>query len=155
MIRTKPRLYKVELIAEVDSETVAEGLKKVRESFKIFNVLNVKPLKSKRTEIQNRALWLLFTELADELNSKGLDMRTLIREKIELSWTPYTVNEYLWKPLLKVLTGKKSTTQMEKTKDIDLVYKNLNRILIERTRGEVSLPPFPSIEELERSGDKK
>jgi len=102
-----------------------------------------------RTLTQNSALHLLFTQLANELNEKGLDMRAIIRDDIEISWTPYSIKEYLWRPLQKLLIGKQSTTKLNRSKEIDLIYDNLNRILIERTQGEISLPPFPSIETLE------
>ena len=92
---------------------------------------------------------LLFSQLADELNQKGLDMRTLIRPEIDISWTPYSVKEYLWRPLQRALLGKKSTTGLKKQQEINIIYDNLNRILIERTNGEVSLPPFPSMDILE------
>jgi hypothetical protein len=100
----------------------------------------------KRTPKQNDSLHLFFTQLADELNEKGFDMRAVIRPEVEISWTPYTVKTHLWKPLQEALFGKKSTTELKKTKEIDLVYDNLNRAITERTKGEVQLPPFPNIE---------
>lgn len=99
----------------------------------------------KRTGLQNRSLHKLFTQLSEELNSRGFDMRALIRPEVEISWTPYTVKNHLWKPLQNALLGKKSTTELEKTKDIEVVYDNLNKIISERTKGEVILPPWPSI----------
>jgi len=137
------RKYEAKILIEIEAETVAEGLKKVKEDLKIFNLIDVKPVISSRTLSQNNSLHLFFTELANELNDKGLDMRTLIRKEVEVSWTTYTVKEYLWRPLQKVLTGKSSTTKLNKTEEIYLIYKNLNRILIERTKGEINFPMFP------------
>ena len=142
------RFYEIKIIVENDNETLKNGMieaKKMIESFGI-KAADIKPIISHRTEAQNNALHLLFTQLAEALNEKGFDMRTLIRQEVEISWTPWTVKEYLWRPLQKVLTGKKSTTKLDKTEEINLIYDNLNRIITVRTKGEVVLPPFPSYE---------
>jgi len=145
---TKKRIFEVKILIEVESETLKDGMLKAKETIKQLGLKpeDIKPVISARTEQQNRALHLFFSKLADELNEKGLDMRTLIRQEVELSWTPYNIKEYLWRPLQKVLTGKKSTTKLDKIEEINLIYENLNRILIERTKGEINFPSFPSIE---------
>jgi len=142
------KTFEAKIIISVKAETLAEGLQKAKQKAKEtgFEVIDVKPVKSVRTLQQNSALHLFFTLLADELNDKHFDMRHLIRREVELSWTPYSVKEYLWRPLQKALLGKKSTTQLGKTQDIDLIYDHLNRIITERTNGEVDFPAFPSIE---------
>ena len=136
------RKYEVSIVVESNSQQEA------RQSIESLGlkVNEVRLLDNHRTDQQNRALHKFFSLLADELNEKGLDMRTLIRQKIEIQWTPYNVKEYLWKPLQKQLTGKESTKKLDKTEEINLIYNNLNRILIERTKGEVKFPSFPSIE---------
>ena len=149
------RFFEVKIIVENSSEPTAKALqeaKKLVESFGL-KAADVKPVMSQRTSQQNAALHLFFTQLSEELNEKGLDMRHLIRPEIELSWTPYNVKEYLWRPLQKALTGKKSTTKLDKTQEIDLIYDNLNRIITERTKGEVQFPPFPSIENIDYMKD--
>jgi hypothetical protein len=142
------KTFEAKIIISVKAETLAEGLQKAKQKAKEtgFEVIDVKPVKSVRTLKQNSALHLFFTLLADELNEKHFDMRHLIRREVELSWTPYSVKEYLWRPLQKALLGKKSTTQLDKIKDIDIIYDHLNRIITERTNGEVDFPAFPSIE---------
>jgi len=143
------RKYVATIIIEQDCETIAEGLINAKATLKLLGLKgDVKPVKSVRTGLQNDSMWLLFTQLADELNEKGLDMRHIIRPEVMISWTPYNINEFMWKPLLKALTGKNSTTKMDKVNDIKITYNNLNRIIIERTKGEVCLPPWPSIETL-------
>lgn len=108
-----------------------------------------------RTINQNSALHLFFTQLAQALNEHGMDMRTLIRPEVEISWTPYSVKEYLWRPLQKVMLGKQSTTKLDRSQEINLIYDNLNRIITERTQGEVSFPSFPSLESLIENEEKK
>ena len=72
------------------------------------------PIKKKRlnrTDLQNRSLHLWFTLLADALNEAGFDIRKTIREGLEISWTPENVKELLWRPVMKTLVLKGSTTQ--------------------------------------------
>lgn len=144
------RKFAVTIYVENDAETLAIGLQNARQTIKSLGLVvqDCKPVKSLRTMNQNSALHLFFQQLADELNEKGFDMRALIRQDVEIQWTGYSIKENLWKPLQKALFGKKSTTQLEKTEEIDRVYDNLNRILIERTKGEVQIPPFPCLDEL-------
>jgi hypothetical protein len=137
---------KLEIKFTIETNTTPLA-KAIQEQLKKYPKAEIRPIRSTRTEAQNRALHLFFTQLADELNEKGFDMRTLIRQEVEISWTPYSIKEYLWKPLQKALTGKKSTTQLDKYQEINLIYDNLNRIIIDRTQGEVTPPSFHCIVE--------
>ena len=98
----------------------------------------------KRTLTQNRALHKYFELLAQALNDAGYDMKKTIRKDIDISWSPITIKEYLWKPFLKGYKLKTSTTQMT-TKDIDKIYDMVNKVVGERTGVFVG---FPSIEQL-------
>ena len=144
-MEAKTRKFIVTLIVEQQCDFISEGESRVKELMKSLGlkVESIEHKKSKRTITQNNSLWLMFTQLAEELNDKGIDMRTLIRKEVPISWTAWNINHFLWKPLLKALTGKKSTTEMDSGLDISIVYDNLNRIIIERTKGEVSLPIWP------------
>lgn len=95
-----------------------------------------------RTLAQNRAMHLYFKQVADALNSAGLDMKQVI--KADVQWTHILVKEMMWKPLQKALLGKESTTKLKKD-EIDAVYHNLNRLLGQKFGIYV---PFPSIDEL-------
>ena len=99
-----------------------------------------------RSNKQNRALHLYLTLLATELNLKGFDMRAIIRDDVLIDWTSISAKEYLWRPIQKTMFQKKSTTQLT-TADINEIYDNLNRVIIERTKGEVQIP-FPCLDEL-------
>lgn len=95
-----------------------------------------------RTLAQNRAMHLYFKQVADALNSAGLDMKQVI--KADVSWSMLSVKELMWKPIQKAIIGKDSTTKLDK-KDIDLVYHNLNMVLGEKFGIYI---PFPSLESL-------
>ncbi len=121
-----------------------EAENKIKEMLSSCEIVSVKCFKKRRTSQQNRALHLYFTLLATALNDAGMDMRKTIRRDVDIQWTSYSIKEFLWKPLQKALTGKKSTARI-KTKDIDKVYDALNKVIGERTGVSVE---FPSIESL-------
>ena len=96
----------------------------------------------KRTIPQNNALHVLFQQLSDECLEKGVEMRDLVRDEVPIQCTPANI-KWLWKKVQKGLFKKKSTTELKKTGEIEIVYDNFNKLVIERTKGEISLPPFP------------
>lgn len=97
-----------------------------------------------RTDQQNRAMHLLFKQISDECIAKGIDMRHIVKDNVPIQCTPENI-KWLWKLLQKALFGTKSTADLKKTGEIEVVYDNFNKILVERTNGEVSLPDFPSL----------
>jgi hypothetical protein len=100
-----------------------------------------------RTETQNNALHLLFKQLSDEMIEKGLDLKVMFDRVHSVEATPEMIKIF-WKKLQKALINKSSTTQLNKTGDIERVYDNFNRILIDVYKGEVSLPAWPSVDNL-------
>lgn len=98
-----------------------------------------------RTNQQNKALHLFFTQLADQLNSAGLDMKKTLKENVDIPWQPSSIKEYLWRPIQLAATGKESTTELD-SKEIDDIYDILNKHLGEKFSVNVA---FPSVEELE------
>jgi len=105
------------------------------------------PIKKLRTVSQNSALHLYFHLLAEALNDAGYDIRTTIREEIEIPWTKETVKQYLWKPVMDRYAQQQSTTKMS-TRDIDQIYDIVNRFVGERTGVFI---PFPSEYETKNS----
>lgn len=103
--------------------------------------------KKTRTNPQNNSLHLLFSQVSKECMDKGIEMREIVKDEFPIPCTPENI-KMLWKLLQKAMFGTLSTTQLKKTGDIDKLYDAFNRILIERTKGEVVLPPFPSMENL-------
>lgn len=86
----------------------------------------------------------MFTHLADELNSAGLDMRKTLKPEIDIPWNGKTVKEFIWRPIMKAQLGKKSTTELN-TKDIDQVFDTIVRHLGQEHGVSIE---FPSMESL-------
>ncbi len=81
-----------------------------------------------RTDPQNRALHVYYENLATALNEKGLTCKFMLGNKeVQLDWTAPLIKEMIWRPIQKALTGKDSTTKLDKTSEIDQVYDHLNR----------------------------
>jgi hypothetical protein len=104
-------------------------------------MIQVKPEKQ-RTDAQNRALHLYFTQLAQELTDHGLDMRKTLKPDVDIPWSGKTVKEFIWRPVMKAQLNKESTTEMT-TADIDQVFDTITRHLGEKFGITLS---FPSIE---------
>ena len=96
-----------------------------------------------RTKQQNKALHVYFELIATTLNDAGLDMREVLKPEVDIPWSKNTVKEFIWRPIMRLQLGKRSTTQMT-TKDIDTVYDTVNRHLAKHGVHE----PFPSIEQI-------
>ncbi len=97
-----------------------------------------------RTLTQNRAFHLYFTQLAEELNDAGLDMRKVLKPEVEIPWTPENIKNHLWRPIQHAYLNKKSTTELT-SQEIDKVYDVFNRHV---AKFGIHIP-FPSIETLE------
>ena len=110
-----------------------------------FTLKGVKGVMKNRTNQQNKALHLFFTQLADQLNSAGLYMKKTLKENVDIPWQPSSIKEYLWRPIQLAATGKESTTELD-SKEIDDIYDILNKHLGEKFSVNVA---FPSVEELE------
>lgn len=97
-----------------------------------------------RTIRQNSSMHKWFKEVSDMFNEHGIDMRTFIREGIDIPFTPETIKSHLWKPIQEAYMQEKSTTRL-KRKDVSAVYDILNKVIAERTGLHI---PFPSLEVL-------
>ena len=100
-----------------------------------------KHIPSKRTSTQNNALHLYFQHVAQELNLAGHNVQLVLKEKVDIDWTPELVKDILWRTAQVAITGKKSTTELKIIEDIDIIYEHLNRHLGEKFGVHV---PFPS-----------
>lgn len=122
-------------------EAVAELRRRYEESRYVEVTLTVG--ERKRTSQQNRALWLWYRWLSEELNERGLDMRVVIRDDVDIPWSPESVHQYIWKPVQKAMLGKESTTEANRTEYSD-VRDVIARHLQERF--DIAVPTWPSME---------
>jgi len=105
-------------------------------------VYSVKKESDIRTLAQNRSYHLWATKIADRLNAHGLSIPRVI--KLDTSWDMMKVVELVFKPTIKALYNKKSSTQLKKDEYdafIDVITKAFG------AKG-VSIPKFPSRDEL-------
>lgn len=94
-----------------------------------------------RTGAQNNSLHLWLTQLAKELNEQGITVQQVLAKTVELDWNKDTLKENIWRPIQKALTGKKSSTELNKVSEIDEVYEHLNRFF--STNWGIHIP-FPT-----------
>jgi hypothetical protein len=100
------------------------------------------------TRQQQKALHLFFRLLADKLNEAGLDQRKVLKPSISIPWTPYSTKEFLWRPIQKAMTGKYSTTTLNKQDEINHIHEVLMREL--GLAFHIDNIPFPSDEAKEQ-----
>ena len=141
------RFYEIKIIVENESKNLAEGLREAKQIVESLGLkaADVRAIESTRTLAQNRSLHKLMKELSDECLDKGITLNDIVKDGYEVEATPENL-KMLWKKLQNSLFGTKSTTELKKTGQIEVVYRNFNKILIERTSGELSLPPWPSLD---------
>jgi hypothetical protein len=101
--------------------------------------------KSKRTLQQNKALHKLFTQMSDTFNTLGLDMRVVLKPEIKILWTPEAVKRELFKPVMKAMYGKESTTELT-TSEVSKVYEQIALVIGQKHGVEIE---FPSKEQLD------
>lgn len=141
----------VEITYDIECETIDQGKQYVA---KILNMIgikrcSIKHVANKRTDAQNRALHLWFTQITESLNDAGYDIKKTLARAKELPWTPERFKDLYWRPIQKHMTGKKSTTKLT-TDEIDRVFVVVSKIIAEDTHIYV---PFPSVDSLmERDG---
>lgn len=95
--------------------------------------------KGQRTLAQNRALHTYFGLVSDALNDAGLDIRAVLKQEVEIPWTPLNVKEYLWKPVQTLAVHKDSTRDLTKN-EVSQVWEIFNRAI---AKHGVHVP-FPS-----------
>ena len=97
----------------------------------------------KATPAQRGSLHVWCDQVAAVLNDAGLPMEKkalFSDDMIEVDWNLYLVKEHIYKPMLKILTGKAST-EKQSTVDPSIVAEHLVRYF--SSKGVV-LPRWPS-----------
>lgn len=93
-----------------------------------------------RTSSQNRALHAYCRLLAERLNDAGYPfIATINGKEIEVDWDKDLVKKFIWKPVQKIMTEKKSTTEPS-TKQYAEVYETVNRFTASRFAVSVQWP---------------
>ena len=106
--------------------------------------------RKQRSLSQNAALHLYCSRLADALNDAGFDMRSFPwKEGIDIPWNQAMVKEFLWKPVMEVMTGKHSTTEMN-TVDPSEIYDVVDRHISQVTGVHVEFPSEETLSEEQR-----
>jgi len=96
-----------------------------------------------RTSQQNRGLHKGFELIASALTDAGLDMRAVLKPEVQIPWTTESVKEYIFKPVMKAMTSKDSTKELEKSGEIEQVWETVMRFLMEEHHIEyISFPSY-------------
>jgi|SRR6056300_554085 hypothetical protein len=125
----------------VDSNDKADFfIKFIKDQFQSGEVLiyNIKPYG--RTERQNDAMHLWFRQMAEKLNNAGHSATHPFNDEIEVPFTEVLVKEMLYKPIIKAMYDKKSTTSLTGSQ-LSEAAEVLVRWLAEHKN---VLVPFPS-----------
>lgn len=102
-----------------------------------------------RTNQQNKALHLFFTQLAEGLNDAGLYANIVLKPSYQIQWTSETIKRDLFCQLSKAMYNKEHTSDLTK-KEVDKVYEQLMQILGEKHEFYLDFPSSepPLLEEL-------
>lgn len=89
--------------------------------------------KKLRTDSQNKGIHKDCDLIAEKLNDAGLDMRKVLKSEINIPWTTLSVKEYIFKPIMKAMYQKESTTELEKnSNEISKIHDVIMRELGEK-----------------------
>jgi len=126
--------HELKCLVEYCERHIAEG-KPLR-----FEVLR----KTKRTNLQNRALHKGFGMLAEELNEAGFDMQRFpFKEGMDIPWDGENVKNHLFRPVMVAMVGKTSTAKLTKD-ELSRVWDVLIRHIAQKTGVAVEFPSWES-----------
>ena len=93
----------------------------------------------KRTSAQNNAMHKYFELLANALNDAGLDQVKTLKPGTEIPWEPESVKKKLWGAIMKAMTGKTRTRDLD-IDEISKIYETLHRHMAEKHSVMVLFP---------------
>jgi hypothetical protein len=103
------------------------------------------PKTGTRTLSQNSALHLDCKLIAEKLNEAGKDMKIVLKQEVQIPWSTESVKEYIFKPIMKALYQKESTTELQKGGgEIEKIHDVIMRELGEKHG--IEFHDFPSDE---------
>lgn len=103
----------------------------------------------KRTLLQNRSIHLWCKQIAEHLNKENFFIQDVI--KLNTKWDMQKVKEMIFKPVVKSLYTKDSTTKLNKN-EFELIIDTIIRAL--GSKG-IECPDFPNREDLEKITNTK
>ena len=93
--------------------------------------VEINPVHGTRSLNQNSALHASMRTLKDALNDGGFDMKVVLKEGVAIDWTEENVKKYLFQPIMKAMTGKTSSAELNKI-ELSEVWDTLQRHLGEK-----------------------
>jgi hypothetical protein len=142
----KPIKRRYEITIEIEPTTIplgAEELEKTIEAMGYKVIGKARYISELISDQQRKAMHVWFDQLGEAMNEKHIDMRAFLRKDIEIPWSGWAVKEFIFKPLMAQRYGKKSTNDLFKSGEIDMLYDVINKEVIERTKGQVEVPAWP------------
>lgn len=103
----------------------------------------------KRTDKQNRSLWLWCSNIAKSLNDNNMPISKMLEMKVE--WNKDSVKAILFNPIMEATCNKKSTTKLVK-EDLNKIIDGLVQVF---ANYGLVLPIFPNKEDFEENKNKK
>jgi hypothetical protein len=94
-----------------------------------------------RTYTQNASLHLWYEQKAEQCRNAGVSPRMAFEKTIELEMTP-EIMKAIWRAVQMAMYGKKSTTELSKTGEIDELVEHLNRFFANEFNLEGIAFPF-------------
>ena len=92
-----------------------------------------------RTIKQNASLHVGLTNLSDEFNAAGLDMKKVLKPGVDIPWTLESAKEYLFNPISRVMHDGRTSSELD-TKEIKEVWDVLIRFTGEKHGVTVAWP---------------
>lgn len=104
---------------------------------------------SKRTLLQNKAIHLWCKQIAENLNKDNFFIQDVI--KLNTKWDMLKVKDLIFKPVVKSLYSKDSTTKLNKD-EFELI---IDTVIMALGNKGIECPDFPNREDLEKITQKK
>lgn len=117
---TPEHYYELRKISNRVPDTIAGALK---------DFLKENKPKHQRTPDQNKALHVDYKLIADKLNDAGIEQHAFFKAGFHIPYTTNFIKDMVWRPIQMRMYGKKSTTELEKTGEIENIHDVIMRDL--------------------------
>lgn len=97
-----------------------------------------------KTDKQRSALHVWCEQLAETFNAAGLDMKRVLKAEVDIPWSKDSVKEFIYKPVLAAMTGKKSTEDMNTCEPGDVCNVITRHLQNNEATAGIEVPPWPS-----------